>query len=176
VPSDSDEQDVGPGERFAALIRRARNEAGVSQEELAEETGISRSQLIRWESGKVERPDPEAVRAVCSVLWIDPREAVVALGFLTRQEAFPPVKRLSPTMSRVIKILQGEDLTSVEKQLWIDYLIYLSQRGVGAKVVKEILEQHGKKPLRRIPKSPLPPGPGAVGGKRLLRKDTPPME
>jgi len=163
---------ASPGERFAALIRHARAEAGVSQEELAEGTGISRSQLIRWESGRIERPDPESVRAVCAALEIDPREAAVALGYLTHEEAFTPATPLPPRMLEVLELLEDPAVPAEDKEKWIDYLVYLRQRAVGAEAVKKVLERDGGKQLRKIPKSPLPPGPGAVG-KRTVPSTVP---
>ncbi|MBO3736594.1 helix-turn-helix domain-containing protein [Actinoplanes flavus] len=187
------------GERFAALIRRARKEAGVSQEDLSEATGISRSQLIRWESGKVERPEPEAVRAVCSALEIDPREAAVALGYLTHDEVFAPFKPLPRKLQQILEVLEDPTLSKAEVDAWVSYLFYLHEKHrlerqrleqVGAKAVEKILEREGAKPSSRLPKAPLAPGPGAVGKdigrtamprrplkrRPVLTKDTPPTE
>jgi transcriptional regulator with XRE-family HTH domain len=73
---------------FGELVRAHRKDLNMSLVYLAEQTGVSRSQLIRWEAGDVVSPDPPAVRKVCKVLEIDPRHAVVALGYMTREEAF----------------------------------------------------------------------------------------
>jgi transcriptional regulator with XRE-family HTH domain len=78
VPGDPDSR----GARFAELIRTAREGRGLSQDEVAERAGVSRSTIIRWENGRAERPDPGQVRAVCQALGIDPRDAATALGYL----------------------------------------------------------------------------------------------
>lgn len=114
------------GERFAQLIRNARRTAGVSQDDVAHHTGISRSQIIRWESGGASRPDPGYVRAVCTFLGIDPRDAAIALGYLSREEAYGASPRLLPAMvEEVIELLADPTVPDEQKNQWIDYLRFL---------------------------------------------------
>lgn len=117
------------GERFGRLIRSARINADLSQDELAQRTGFSRSQLIRWESGRAERPDPPTVRAVCRFLGIDPREGVIALGYLTREEAYGEPK-LSPQVEEVVRLLEDPTVPEEEKTAWVRYLRYLRDKAI----------------------------------------------
>lgn len=77
------------GQAFASLLITARQRRGWTQDQLVKNTGISRSTIIRWESGEAARPDPDHVRAVCTALDIDQRDALVALGYLTAEEVSP---------------------------------------------------------------------------------------
>ena len=45
-------------EVFASRMKKARNETGFSQDEVAKETGIARSNIAKYEIGKLE-PDLE---------------------------------------------------------------------------------------------------------------------
>lgn len=118
------------GHRFAVLIRAARQGKGLSQAALGEESGVERQTIIRYESGKTRNPDPEALRAVCAVLEVDVREALVALGYLTREEislTAPPTSE-DEQIRQVIAILQDPQVPSAEKASWVDYLKYLHER------------------------------------------------
>ncbi|MDM4721117.1 helix-turn-helix domain-containing protein [Micromonospora sp. WMMA1363] len=121
------------GRDFAQLIRGGRAAKGWTQEDVIEEAGLSRSTYLRWEAGRVERPDPEQVRAVCRVLGIDPREAAVALGYLTREEMGlgpEPPRILDATVEEVIEILQDPNVTEIEKREWVQYLRFRTGRPV----------------------------------------------
>lgn len=72
---------------FAALVTGARKGRRLSQEALEELTGVSRSTLSRWERGLADRPTPKNVRALCAVLDIPVPIALVALGYLSKNEA-----------------------------------------------------------------------------------------
>ncbi|NIL65014.1 helix-turn-helix domain-containing protein, partial [Salinispora arenicola] len=96
-----------------------------------EEAGLSRSTYLRWEAGRVERPDPEQVRAVCRVLTIDPREAAVALGYLTREEIGlgpEPPRMFDATVEEVVQILQDPAVSEIEKREWVQYLKFRTGR------------------------------------------------
>lgn len=126
VPSDTTQR----GEQFAALIRQARADAGLSQDALADRASINRSTVIRWESGDASRPDPDQVRRVCLVLGIDPRRAAVALGYLTKDEVEgPQLQQLDPAIEEVLDILQDPTVAEDEKRNWITYLRYLRDKG-----------------------------------------------
>lgn len=87
-------RDGSRGAAFAALVVNARRDRGLTQDELifrARGLGapVSRATVTRWEAGKAERPDPDAVRAVCAVLQIEPTRALLALGYLTDADLAP---------------------------------------------------------------------------------------
>jgi hypothetical protein len=88
--------------------------------------------VTRWEAGDARRPDPEQVRAVCLALGIDPRQAAVALGYLTAEEIAPSAgggQSLSDEEREVLAILRDAQVPSAEKAPLVDYLRFLgSQR------------------------------------------------
>jgi transcriptional regulator with XRE-family HTH domain len=103
----------------------------MSQDALAEQSGLNRSTVIRWESGDASRPEPDQVRAVCKILGIDPRQAAVALGYLTPEDLGPPDtqgRQLDPSIVKVIEILEDPTVPAADKQPWIDYLLYLQAK------------------------------------------------
>lgn len=119
------------GHDFAQLLRAGRKAKGWTQEDVIEEAGLSRSTYLRWEAGRVERPDPEQVRAVCRVLTIDPREAAVALGYLTREEIGlgpEPPRMFDATVEEVVRILQDPAVSEIEKREWVQYLKFRTGR------------------------------------------------
>lgn len=121
------------GHDFAQLLRAARKNKGWTQEDVIDESGVSRSTYLRWEAGKVERPDPEQVRAVCRTLGIDPREAAVALGYITREEIGldpEPPRMFDATVEEVIQILQDPKVSDAEKFEWVQYLKFRTGRAM----------------------------------------------
>src|ERR1051325_15743 len=102
-------------ERFAKLIYDARTQAGITQDDLADQSGLNRSTIIRWEAGETSRPEPDQVRAVCRVLGVDPRRAAVALGFLTEEEAGGQTEaRIDPRVEEVLRLLESGQLPTEE--------------------------------------------------------------
>jgi transcriptional regulator with XRE-family HTH domain len=121
------------GEAFANLIREARRAKNWTQDKLVDESGVSRSTILRWESGDASRPDPDQVRAVCLALGIDPRRAAVALGYLTPEEIAPPGggtgrQSLSDEEREILTILRDPQVPSAEKAPLVEYLRFLGER------------------------------------------------
>lgn len=71
---------------FGRMLADARAFHGLSQDEVATQTGVSRPTLTRWENGKADRPGAAHVRTLCVFLGISPIEAVIALGYVTEDE------------------------------------------------------------------------------------------
>jgi transcriptional regulator with XRE-family HTH domain len=123
-----------PGRRFAALIREARALKGMSQGALEAASDVSRQTISRYESGAAVSPKALELRAVLAVLGVDPREAVVALGYVTREEmdlppAAPP---LDPIVAEVQRYLNDGRLpdwvrgnlrrgVQAARDLWLDW-------------------------------------------------------
>lgn len=84
----------------------------MTQEGLEAASDVSRQTIIRYESGTAVSPKASEVRAVCRALRIDPREAVIALGFVTRSEMdLPPLPPpLDPVVADVQRFLNDERL------------------------------------------------------------------
>lgn len=72
---------ASPQGTFADLIIEARKRKGWDQEKLADEAGLNRSTIVRWERGLASSPNPAQVRAVCAALDIDPKVAAQKLGY-----------------------------------------------------------------------------------------------
>jgi transcriptional regulator with XRE-family HTH domain len=118
------------GKAFAKLIIDGRQKRSWRQDDLVAASGVSRRLLTRWEGGEAERPDPEKVRAVCLALGIDPREAAVALGYLTEDEIAPakPARPLDPEEQEILEILRDPTVPSAEKAPLIATLRFLRDR------------------------------------------------
>ncbi len=116
-----------PPQDFADLIASARKAKDWSQDKLSDESGVDRSTISRWERRLTDKPEPEHVRAVCAALGIDPRQAAVALGFLTADES-EPVKPLPSKLQQVVDVLEDPRLTREEVDQWVAYLLYLRSK------------------------------------------------
>ena len=109
------------------LISGTRKEAGLTQDQVCDVVGLSRSTLHRWESGTSERPDPDQVRAVCLALDVPPVEAAIALGYVYRDEV-NGVLPLEGDLIEVVDLLTDPMLPDAEREQWIDYLRFLRDR------------------------------------------------
>lgn len=121
-----------PSRRLANLIRGARHRARLSQEELADEAGVGRATISRWEKGSETRfPQPDSIRKVVTVLGVDPREVVIALGYVTRDEmGLPPEppRVIDPVLADVVDMLADPTVPARQKTDWADYLRWQYQR------------------------------------------------
>src|SRR5262249_28942820 len=72
--------DGAPTPGFGALLRRCRQEAGLSREELAERAGMSSKAIGALERGDRQRPYPATVRRLADALGLagDARVALLA--------------------------------------------------------------------------------------------------
>jgi transcriptional regulator with XRE-family HTH domain len=66
---------------FGDLVRRGREEAGLSQSRLALLIGKSPTTIRAWEHGRTNPADPQAVAALAAVLGIDEAELLGQAGF-----------------------------------------------------------------------------------------------
>ena len=66
---------------FGDLVRRGREEAGLSQSRLALLIGKSPTTIRAWEHGRTSPADPRAVAALAAVLGIDEAELLGRAGF-----------------------------------------------------------------------------------------------
>ncbi|MFD9890490.1 ATP-binding protein [Amycolatopsis sp. NPDC059027] len=62
------------GDRLSAAVRRLREQAGLTQEELAERSGVSVRTLCRLETDSCERPRLVSLRRVAGALDLEPHE------------------------------------------------------------------------------------------------------
>ena len=87
---------------FGDLVRRGREEAGLSQSRLALLIGKSPTTIRAWEHGRTHPADPGAVAALAAVLGIDEVELLGQAGF----EA--PVARTRPSARQELSNLATE--------------------------------------------------------------------
>lgn len=106
---------------FATWLRKAREDSGWTKTQAIEavaEVGIKERTYTHWESGTIAKPDPRQVRKSCLRLGIDPREAAVALGIVTREEMdLPPAQPPVPTTIRnVLSLLRAAQVPDDAKK------------------------------------------------------------
>lgn len=120
MAGDRDEPQTGD-DTFASWLRRARSDAGwgkMAATEALADVGIRERTYFRWESGDIVKPDPAEIRKACLVLGIDPREAAIALGIVTREEMdLPPAPPPVPaTIRNVLSLLRAEQVPEEAKK------------------------------------------------------------
>ena len=99
-----------PGDAFGARLRRAREAAGLTQEELAARAGLTPNAVGALERGEHRHPYPATVRALAAALGLtdDERAALAAVGAETRpappgdgrRPARPAGRRCRPLIGR----------------------------------------------------------------------------
>jgi transcriptional regulator with XRE-family HTH domain len=99
------DEEQGPGQRLRTLLRDRRQLLELSQDDVADLAGVSRQTVIRLESGKATNPEAKTLRAVCTALGLEVREALIELGYVTRDElglppAPPPIDPVLVAVSR----------------------------------------------------------------------------
>jgi transcriptional regulator with XRE-family HTH domain len=77
------------GSEFGKVIRREREQAGLSQARLAEFIGKSPSALRSWEQGRSRPAEVASVRALAAVLGLNEAELIETAGFEPSPEADP---------------------------------------------------------------------------------------
>jgi predicted ATPase/DNA-binding XRE family transcriptional regulator len=79
--------DMGTGRKtyFGARVRRLREAAGLTQEELAGRAGLTRNAVSLLERGERRRPYPHTVRALADALELSGEERAALLALVPRQ-------------------------------------------------------------------------------------------
>jgi transcriptional regulator with XRE-family HTH domain len=73
--------------RLADLVRQHREREGLTQQQLAERSGISRNTIAAIELGRVRIPSPEIVRSLARPLRVTVREMLQAMGYPIEDDA-----------------------------------------------------------------------------------------
>lgn len=82
---------------WAEYVRRRM--AGLPRETVAKAAGVSPSHLGRWMDGAGGLPRAENVIAFARAINVPPKEALVAAGYLTRDEADAAIEIAEPLSS-----------------------------------------------------------------------------
>ena len=78
---------------FGDFVRRARDQAGLTQSRLAQLIGKSPTTIRSWEHGRTNPADPGAVTALAAVLGLDENDLLRQAGFEEKQRATAPGAR-----------------------------------------------------------------------------------
>ena len=95
---------------IGSRIRKFRKETGLTQEQLAEMIGISKSRISNWEQG-INRPDADILAELCKALKVSP--SVLLDVHLTDDELNEQEKKLvkayrdKPDLRHAVEILLG---------------------------------------------------------------------
>lgn len=115
------------GGTFATWVRSARLAAGLTQDQILAQAEVmverddgpelSKSTLNRWEGGKTVTARPDNIRLFCAITGADPREAVIALGYVTRDElGMPPAPPVTdPVLADAAKLFANDDVSPAAK-------------------------------------------------------------
>ncbi len=95
---------------IGSRIRKFREQAGLSQKELAQQIGVSNSRVSNWEQG-INRPDADILAALCTALNVSPS---LLLGVRLSAEELNEEERdviqayrAKPDLQPAVKILLG---------------------------------------------------------------------
>ena len=111
------------GHDWAKLLLAARKRKGLTQEDVADLSGVSRRTLTRWEGGNAEKTHPAGVRAVCQTLGIHLADAAVALGYLDHEPSTDPPP--DPTLEEITAMWRDPRVPDSVKWEGLRYLQYL---------------------------------------------------
>jgi predicted ATPase/tetratricopeptide (TPR) repeat protein/transcriptional regulator with XRE-family HTH domain len=81
---------------FATLLRRYREAAGLSQEELAERAGLTAKAVGALERGERRRPFPETVRRLANAFGLSEQERAAFIGAVRRHAEAVPDPQCTP--------------------------------------------------------------------------------
>lgn len=82
------------------LIRNKRNQLGITQAQLAKETGISQVEIARIENGDRKFPSPKHLRKIALVLNIPIMQLMILSGYVSEKdvESFNPWEKLKSSL------------------------------------------------------------------------------
>ena len=95
-----------PNIKFGNILKHARVQHGLSQEELAGLFGVTRYTIMNWEASR-NKPDLSLVPKLCSVLNISVSDLFGMKSELTRTERsfIQNLRRLKPSTQRTVSIM-----------------------------------------------------------------------
>lgn len=104
---------------WAALVRSARETAGLPKIELARRLGIDRATISRWEAGANRPEDAAIVQRFAELFGIDLDEALIVAGLRPATAARPQrgaSQRLDPEVQRLIDIMTDASTTNETRE------------------------------------------------------------
>lgn len=121
-----------PGGAWATYARTARQQAGLSQAEVARHVGVTRQTINRWESGKYTPENAPDVVKFALAVRVEPMEALKAAGFVPDDKTPPPSHPatqqvpLDPELAFLARKLRDRRTSAAERELIKAHLRYLS--------------------------------------------------
>jgi transcriptional regulator with XRE-family HTH domain len=71
---------LSPVSPISVTLRRAREMAGLTQQQLAEEAGVRQATISELETGKTRRVDLDVLDRLCGVLGVEPGDLLEREG------------------------------------------------------------------------------------------------
>lgn len=128
------DQPAAVAEEFGARLRRHREAAGLTQEELAERAGLSVKAIAALERGRRQRPYPHTVRALADALGLSDDERAAFSGALPsreRQTARPVAQRQALPLAPTALIGRERELRELMDLLAADVVRLVTLTGAG---------------------------------------------
>jgi transcriptional regulator with XRE-family HTH domain len=117
---------------FGAKLKMYRERAGLSQRDLARESGFDAASINRFESGKRSPDERARLEDICNALGLrgaDRDDLLWSAGYLPAiYDAVPPT---DPTLGAVARVLADERLTPEDKEEFRAVLGSLARRWQG---------------------------------------------
>jgi len=105
---------LSPGLELGRRIRLLREMAGLSQQQLAEKVGISRSAVAFWETGRSGHVGKH-LGSLAQVLGVEPEVLLTGMAYKAIQETLTPDENTMLTLYR-----QLDPLIKLQAQKWIE--------------------------------------------------------
>jgi HTH-type transcriptional regulator, competence development regulator len=114
-------------ERFGDALRRTRRAAGLTQRQLADQSGLDFSYISKLENGRLPPPAADTVVTLCTVLGVAPEELLALTGKIP-SDVQARVGR-SPAAQRFLSEAQRMGLSDSEWSDLTGSLRHLRQAG-----------------------------------------------
>jgi transcriptional regulator with XRE-family HTH domain len=95
--------------QFGVLFRRLRQQAGLTQEDLAARSGLSVRTIRRLETGESANPQLDTVRLLADALELDPDERAQLLAVADGQVSLEPIATMQPESAFACRLAEAAD-------------------------------------------------------------------
>ncbi len=113
------------------IIKQARLDMGMTQEELANKVGVQKSAIAKWENGRVSEIKRSNLKALADTLGLDPNvllgDSEPAIYLVPTIPAPAPCPDLAPDEQRLVDIYR--DLSDDGKAVLLNYADDMSHLG-----------------------------------------------
>lgn len=113
-------KEIKLSQRLGEVVKKARQDLGLSQPELAKQTGLSKSYISYLESGKYDEIGIAKLALLVDALELSADQLLTEAGYLNRPSSAPP------KASRYLATQFGLDQSQLRSAL--DYLTFLQEQ------------------------------------------------